>query len=146
MTLHSKSIATQVIRAVAAVSVGVLVSAVTSIPAGAEGPHQVRYTVTADNPVYARVYYREVDPPTFADYSHDPYSYSPTAEADLGRPGLQWGMDVTLLDPDHWAMVTVTSADSGVTAPGFHCTLTVDGAVVADQRGARGAVCSVRSW
>jgi hypothetical protein len=132
-----------------AVSMGATATARADDGVGADdGPalHRVTYTVTADNPVYAEIYYRDTDPPNFADYSHDPYSFSPTAEADLGRPGQSWVYQAMLADPDQWAMVTAMSGDSAVTAPTFHCKLAVDGVVVVTKDGPKGALCSLRSW
>lgn len=114
-----------------------------STPAHAAA-HHVRYTVTSSTPVYAEIYYRDTDPPTFADYSHDPYLYSPNVEADIG-PNKPWVLDVTLADPDQWAMVTATSGDSNITT-GFQCQLAVDGTVVVSSKGPKGALCSLRNW
>ncbi|BCI51047.1 hypothetical protein NIIDNTM18_03250 [Mycolicibacterium litorale] len=107
-------------------------------------PHQVRYTVTADQPTQADIYYRAVDPPTWADYSHNPYQFSPKAEVVL-EPGRPWVFDATLVDPNRWAMVTATSG-VGPDQPTFRCELTVDGVVVATHSGPKGALCSLRSW
>ncbi|MFS0897360.1 hypothetical protein AB3M98_08150 [Mycolicibacterium litorale] len=107
-------------------------------------PHQVRYTVTADQPTQADIYYRAVDPPTWADYSHNPYQFSPKAEVVL-EPGRPWVFDATLVDPNRWAMVTATSG-VGPDQPNFRCELTVDGVVVATHSGPKGALCSLRSW
>src|SRR6185437_9250365 len=74
--------------------------------------HSVKYTVFSETPFRnAEIYYRDIDPPNFADYSHNPYAFSPNVEADLG-PNQQWTMDVQLANPNAWAMVTVTSLDS----------------------------------
>lgn len=132
-------------RALGALAAALLMPAavVVSPPAHAT-PHHVRYSVTSSTPVYAYIYYRDTDPPTFVDYSHDPYRYSPRIEADIG-PGKPWVLDVTLQDPDQWAMVTATSGDSNVTTP-FQCQLSVDGAVVVSSNGPKGALCSLRTW
>lgn len=62
----------------------------TTAPSRAEGvPHQVKYTVFSGRPFYVEIYYRDTDPPNFAGYSHNPYLYRPTAEADVG-PDKQW--------------------------------------------------------
>ncbi|KWX66304.1 hypothetical protein [Mycobacterium sp. NAZ190054] len=125
----------------------VLVAATVSAPfATADQPvlRQVTYTVTADHPVTADVYYRDTDPPTWADYSHNPYRYSPKARAEIG-PHQPWVLSVALADPDRWAMVSATSG----LLPGeplFRCELAVDGVVVATGEGARGALCSLRHW
>ena len=115
-------------------------------PAAAEGPvlHDVTYTVYTDSPFPADIYYRDTDPPNFADYSHNPYMFSPKIEADLG-PDRPWVLTVRLADPQYWAMVTATSGLSP-NPPTFHCTLAVDGTVVASNSGAKGALCSLRSW
>ncbi|MCW2563037.1 MAG: hypothetical protein QOD59_3325 [Mycobacterium sp.] len=106
--------------------------------------HHVKYSLWADNPVNAEIYYRDTDPPTFADYSHDPYQYSPNVEADVG-PDKQWVRDVMLADPDQWAMVVGTKPRAE-TNLGFHCVLAVDGAVVVVNSGLKGALCSIRHW
>lgn len=114
--------------------------------AAAEDPvlHEVTYTVYTDNPFFADIYYRDTDPPNFADYSHDPYQFSPKIEADLG-PDRPWSMTVRLTNPQYWAMVTATSGLSP-NPPNFHCTLSVDGTVLATNSGPRGALCSLRNW
>ena len=52
--------------------------------------HHVKYTVFSETPFRnAEIYYRDVDPPNFADYSHNPYVFSPNVEADVG-PNQMW--------------------------------------------------------
>jgi hypothetical protein len=106
--------------------------------------HQVTYTVFTEKPFYAEIYYRDTDPPNFADYSHDPYVFSPNVEAQVG-PDHPWVLNVMLADPNQWAMVTATSGQSP-NPPNFHCVLAVDGVVVATNAGPKGALCSVRHW
>ena len=107
--------------------------------------HNVKYTVYSEQPFRnAQIYYRDVDPPNFAEYSHNPYAFSPSANADTG-PNQMWTIDVMLADPDDWAMVTVGSLDSPK-RPNFHCVLAVDGQVVATNQGPKGALCSIRNW
>lgn len=113
-------------------------------PADPSPLHEVTYTVYSDAPFHADIYYRDTEPASFADYSHDPYVFSPMVEADLG-PGTPWVLTVRLADPQHWAMVTATSGRSP-NPPNFHCSLAVDGAVVASDSGAKGALCSLRQW
>lgn len=108
--------------------------------------HHVRYTVTADAPFWAEIYYRDADPPTWSDYSHNPYEFSPKAEADVG-PNQPWVHDAMLADPDSWAMVTVKSGDApNIAPPQFTCQLEVDGVVVKTNSGNKGALCSLRNW
>jgi hypothetical protein len=125
-----------------------LTAATVAVPglAAAEGPvlHEVTYTVYTDTPFPADIYYRDTDPPNFADYSHNPYMFSPKIEADLG-PGQPWILTVRLANPEYWAMVTATSGLSP-NPPTFHCTLAVDGAVLVSNSGAKGALCSLRHW
>ena len=115
-------------------------------PAGAQDPvlHDVTYTVYTDQPFFAEIYYRDADPPNFGDYSHDPYLFSPNVEAQIG-PDNPWVMTVRLANPRHWAMVLGTSGLS-FNPPTFHCSLAVDGEVVATNSGAKGALCSLRLW
>ncbi len=117
-----------------------------SAPAGAQDPvlHDVTYTVYTDTPFRAEIYYRDVDPPNFADYSHDPYVFSPNVEAEIG-PENPWVLNVRLADPQNWAMVLGTSGLSP-NPPGFRCTLAVDGEVVVTNAGPKGALCSMRLW
>jgi hypothetical protein len=111
----------------------------------AEPPlHHVRYSVTTERPFYAKIYYRDTDPPSWADYSHDPYVFTPQVEADIG-PDRPWVLDAMLVDPQSWAMVVGTSELSR-TPPNFHCSLEIDGTVVATNSGPKGALCSVRAW
>lgn len=114
-------------------------------PARAEDElHHVRYTVTADHQDDVDIYYRDIDPPDWAAYSHNPYLYSPKARAHVG-PGQTWTLDVTLADPASWAMV-VASSESGPLTPHLRCTLSVDGVVAAADDRPRGALCSMRTW
>ena len=115
-------------------------------PAAAEGPtpHTVTYTVYTDVPFTADIYYRDAQPPNFAEYSHDPYVFSPRAVAEIG-PDRPWVREVQLADPDEWAMVAGTSGLS-LNPPNFHCTLAVDGNIVVTDSGAKGALCSLRNW
>lgn len=106
--------------------------------------HNVKYTVFAEQPFDVSIYYRDTDPPNWADYSHNPYVYSPKVEAHVG-PDRQWVLDVMLANPNEWAMVTATSGRSTQT-PNIHCVLAVDGVVVATDAGPRGALCSIRNW
>lgn len=107
--------------------------------------HHVKYTVFSETPFRnAEIYYRDVDPPNFAEYSHNPYVFSPNVEADVG-PNQMWTLDVMLANPEQWAMVTVGSLDSPQ-RPNFHCVLAIDGNVVVTNQGPRGALCAVRDW
>ena len=111
----------------------------------AEPPlHHVKYTVFSERPFFVDIYYRDVDPPNWAEYSHNPYKFSPKVEADVG-PDQQWNFDVMLANPNQWAMVTASVGPSTQTA-NVHCVLAVDGVVVATDAGPRGALCSVRNW
>lgn len=91
------------------------------------------------------IYYRDVDPPNWAEYSHSPYRFSPNVEADVG-PDQQWNLDVMLADPDQWAMVTASIAGESPQTPNIHCVLAVDGVVVKTHQGPKEALCSLRSW
>ena len=107
--------------------------------------HNITYSGFTEQPFRgAEIYYRDTDPPTWADYSHDPYLFSPNVEADLG-PGQKWTMNVQLSNPNEWAMVMATSGPSKF-PPNFHCVLAVDGVVVSQNSGAKGALCSLRHW
>lgn len=118
-------------------------------PAGlarAEDPvaHLVTYTVYTDTPFNADIYYRDTQPPNFAEYSHNPFVFSPRARAEIG-PDRPWVLDVRLADPDQWAMVVGTVGQTR-SEPVFHCTLAVDGNVVVANSGPKGALCSLRHW
>jgi hypothetical protein len=106
--------------------------------------HTIKYSIFAEQPTFVEIYYRDVDPPNWADYSHNPYVFSPNVEANVG-PDTQWNLDVALANPDDWAMVVATSGD-GEATPNVHCVLAVDGVVVKTHQGPKGALCSIRSW
>ncbi|WP_052235663.1 hypothetical protein [Mycolicibacterium setense] len=113
-----------------------------------EGPmmHRVTYTVTAEETTTVGIYFREVDPPTWADYSHNPYEFSPKDDVVL-EPGKPWIRETTLADPMRWAMVTVTTAGlAPQDARTLRCELAVDGIVVHRAAGPKGALCSLRNW
>lgn len=117
--------------------------------AGAEpaGGHQVRYSVSATQTAEARIYYREVQPPDFGAYSHNPYEYSPRADATVG-PDQPWIFETALADPQDWAMVVVSLPPhhEELETPGYVCELRVDDVVVSTDAGTRGALCSLRTW
>lgn len=122
-----------------------MAAAVVNAPAsGAAELHDVTYTVYSDEAFPARIYYRDAEPPNFAEYSHDPYRFSPVTEAVVG-PAKPWVLSVKLTDPGYWAMVVVTSGQSAAT-PNFHCSIAVDGTVVTTGAGAKGALCALRHW
>lgn len=106
--------------------------------------HHVKYTVTAQHPIYTDIYYLDQQPAKFSDYSHNPYTFTPHVDVDLG-PGQPWSFDVDMSDPDHYAMV-VASTGTEPGEPGLHCELAVDGAVVVSKDGPKGVLCSLRNW
>jgi hypothetical protein len=106
--------------------------------------HHVTYTVSAQNPIYANIYYIDQEPAIFSDYSHDPYRFTPNVKADIA-PGKPWSFDLNLAKPDVWAMVVVNTGGEPGT-PQFHCDLSVDGAVVVSKDGPKGVLCSIRNW
>ncbi|WP_209923589.1 hypothetical protein [Mycolicibacterium lutetiense] len=108
--------------------------------------HRVTYTVTAEQPTDVGIYYRDVDPPTWADYSHDPYQFSPKDDLTL-EPGAPWIREVTLADPMRWAMVAVSTGGlAPQSASTLRCELAIDGVVVDRAAGPKGALCSLRNW
>ena len=135
------------VRLGSAIALAAVCVAGSSAPAGAdEGVmHQVTYSVFAEKPFRAAdIYYRDTEPVNWSDYSHDPYVFSPKVEADIG-PTQKWVLNVQLANPDEWAMVAATSGLSAA-PPNFHCVLAVDGVVVAENSGPKGALCSLRHW
>jgi hypothetical protein len=131
--------------ATALTAAGLIVGTATAVADDPPPPplHNVHYTVWAETPFNVSIYYRDVDPPNWADYSHNPYQFSPKVEADVG-PNQQWNLEVGLADPDQWAMV-VTQAIT-TKNPNIHCALAVDGVVVKTNQGPKGALCSIRPW
>jgi hypothetical protein len=120
---------------------------VAAAPVRADDPvmHQVRYVVTAANPIWADIYYLDQQPAKYSDYSHDTYQYTPNVQADIG-PGHPWTSPVVMLtDPANYAMVTVSTGTEPGT-PMFHCALVVDGVVVKSNDGPKGTLCSLRNW
>jgi hypothetical protein len=117
--------------------------------AGADPPppplRHVQYTVFTEQPYHAEIYYRDTDPPSWAEYSHNPYFFSPNVEADVG-PDQMWMMEVWLANPEMWAMVVASIPGESTAKPNFHCVLAVDGVVVKTHAGPKGALCSIRNW
>lgn len=126
-----------------AASVTAAVALSSAAPAHAAEPHRVTYTVTADNATHVDVYYRDTDPPNWAAYSHNPYQFTPKVAAQIG-PGHSWVLEVSLADPQRWAMVAATSEMSAST-PTVRCELAIDGVVVDSRDGPMGALCSLRT-
>jgi hypothetical protein len=142
MTTVGKSMLAATLTLLSATGYGALAA-----PARADNPvmHPVTYVITAQNAIYADIYYLDQQPPKFSDYSHNPYQYTPNVHADIA-PGHPWVSPVVMLsDPDDYAMVVVNSGHEPGT-PQFHCALVVDGKVVASADGPKGALCSLRSW
>lgn len=137
-------------RGFARIGAAAMLAAVGGIPTAGVGQaddpvlHQVTYTVFSEKPTFAEIYYRDTDPQDFAQYSHDPYVFSPNVEAQVG-PDNKWVLNVSLINPDQWAMVTASSGRSP-NQPNFHCVLAVDGVVVDTGAGPKGALCSIRNW
>jgi len=142
LTGHTK----QLMRHTTAIALSAVAVAAGMAPAAAEEPvlHDVTYTLYTDAPFFAEIYYRDFEPANLADYSHNPYLFSPNVEADLA-PDKPWVLNVRLANPQYWAMVLGTSGQSP-NPPGFHCTLAVDGTVVVTNSGPKGALCSLRNW
>jgi hypothetical protein len=118
-----------------------------AVPSRADDPvmHTVTYVITAASPIYADIYYLDQQPDKFSDYSHNPYQFTPNVQADIA-PGHPWVSPVVMLsDPDDYAMVTVSTGTEPGT-PQFHCALVLDGKVVVSNDGAKGVICSLRSW
>ena len=118
-----------------------------AVPSRADDPvmHPVTYVITSASPIYADIYYLDQQPAKFSDYSHNTYQYTPNVRADIA-PGHPWvSPTVMLSDPNDYAMVTVSTGTEPGT-PMFHCALVVDGKVVVSNDGAKGVICSLRSW
>jgi hypothetical protein len=118
-------------------------------PSRADDPppplHPVTYVITSASPIYADIYYLDQQPEKFSDYSHNTYQYTPHVNADIA-PGHPWvSPTVMLRDPANYAMVTVSTGTEPGT-PQFHCALVVDGKVVVSNDGAKGVICSQRTW
>ncbi|MFV8242963.1 hypothetical protein [Mycolicibacterium peregrinum] len=133
----------------ALLAVGLAAGIAVATPAHADEepmPHRVTYTVTAEQPTTVGIYFREVDPPTWADYSHNPYEFSPRDDLTL-EPGKPWIRETMLNDPMKWAMVTVTTAGlAPQPSQTLRCELAIDGIVVHRAAGPKGALCSLRNW
>ncbi len=106
--------------------------------------HHVKYTVSAQNPIYTDIYYLDQEPERWSDYSHNPYSFTPHVDVDIA-PGKSWSYELDLSKPDVYAMV-VASTGTEPGTPGLHCDLAVDGAVVVSKDGPKGVLCSLRNW
>jgi hypothetical protein len=143
MTTIGKATLGVALAALSAVGYGTVAAA----PVRADDPvmHQVRYVITAANPIWADIYYLDQQPAKYSDYSHDTYQYTPNVQADIG-PGHPWTSPVVMLtDPANYAMVTVSTGTEPGT-PMFHCALVVDGVVVKSNDGPKGTLCSLRNW
>lgn len=132
------------VAVVASIVVAMSMTGLSSSQATTPGMHSVKYVVYSDIPASVDIYYRDTDPPDFADFSHNPYQYSPKVEANLA-PGDPWQREANLANPDLWAMVAVSRVHSSV-KPESRCELLVDGVIAASNRGPMGALCSLRQW
>jgi hypothetical protein len=133
----------------AALAMLVAAAGVTAAPSHADDDvvapvHHVKYRLTAENPIWAEIYYLDHEPAVFADWSHNPYEFMPNVEADLG-PSQPWTFELGLQKPEQWAMVMANTGPEPGT-PNFQCQIEVDGAVVVSNSGAKGVLCSIRKW
>jgi hypothetical protein len=143
MTTVDKATLGVVLAALSAAGYGTVAAA--QVRADDPVMHQVRYVITAANPIWADIYYLDQQPAKYSDYSHDTYQYTPNVQADIG-PGHPWTSPVVMLtDPANYAMVTVSTGTEPGT-PMFHCALVVDGVVVKSNDGPKGTLCSLRNW
>jgi hypothetical protein len=129
-----------------AVASALTLAGLNAAPASADDlpMHHVKYTLTAQKPIYAEIYYLDQEPEVFANWSHNPYQYMPNVEADLG-PNKSWMYELDLQKPEEWAMVIANTGPEPGT-PNFHCDLAVDGVVKVSNDGAKGVLCSMRTW
>jgi hypothetical protein len=156
MTTTSRSREKQHAAARTALTCAVLsmtVSGLAAAPAHAdEGQpvlmHHVKYTVTAKKPIYAQLYYIDHEPQVWADYGHNPYSFTPNVAADLGPNNPPWTFELDLAKPEEWAQVIAnTGPEPG--NPLFHCEIAVDGKTVVSRDSGpqeKGVLCSIRNW
>ncbi|WP_211296109.1 hypothetical protein [Mycobacterium aquaticum] len=112
--------------------------------AAPEALRSVKYVVSTHDSRDVHIYYRDIDPPNWADYSHNPYVFSPKVDVHLGED-TSWVHEVTLADPAQWAMVVVSSAEQAEARP-THCEIFVDGVLAMSNEGPSGVLCSIRSW
>ena len=135
-------------QSIVAVASALTVAGLNAAPASADDPplplHHVKYTLAAQKPIYAEIYYLDQEPEVFANWSHNPYQYMPNVEADLG-PSQAWTYELDLQRPEEWAMVMANTGPEPGT-PNFHCELAVDGVVKVSKDGAKGVLCSMRTW
>jgi hypothetical protein len=136
-------------RSIVTVASTMVLAAATVPPANADDPppplHHVKYTLTAQKPIYAQIYYLDQEPEVFAYWSHNPYQYMPNVAADLGPGQPAWTYELDLQKPEEWAMVIANTGPEPGT-PNFHCEIAVDGAVVESKDGGKGVLCSIRGW
>lgn len=107
--------------------------------------HQVVYVVSSRTPAYVDIFYQDQDPTKWSDYSHNNYVFTPQVHTDI-TPDKPWVQPVNLLNPDEWAMVTVTTGRQPQAPGGIQCDLSVDGKLVVSKLGPKGALCSLRTW
>jgi hypothetical protein len=115
--------------------------------------HQVTYTVTAANALFAHVYYMATEPPSMTAYADNTakYLWSTRPRVNSDAP---WSYTTTLADPSQWATVSAynhfAETDQPPDAPGvdakFHCQIVIDGQVVVSHQGDRSVECTMRQW
>lgn len=144
MTIRTRALA-------AAAAVTMAAATLAAAPAHADDPvlpppvlKRVKYTVSAKDTTWTKVYYLGREPAVWSDWSHNPYEFSPTVEADIG-PGQPWSFELMMEKPERYAYVAV-NAFSEPGTPNYSCTLEVDGKVVVTKDGPRGVLCSIRPW
>ena len=139
---HGVQIVSALARRCSSAMAGLLVSAG---PAHADDPvmHHVTYTVSAQNPIYANIYYMDQEPAISPTTATTPTGSPPTSKPISPRVSRGSSTDVAA-KPEDWAMVTSTPAANRARRS-FIATCGRRGVVVSKD-GPKGVLCSLRNW
>lgn len=105
--------------------------------------HNVKYTITTDDPANVQIWFLDTEPPDEFAWSHDSYSFARNYVVPFATETV-WTWELPMVNPLAWAWVSA-SVDM-LQPPTVRCELSIDGVVVVANSGDRHVLCSTRNW
>lgn len=105
--------------------------------------HNVKYTITTDQPANVQIWFLDSEPPDEFAWSANSYSFARNYVVPFASDTV-WTWELPMVKPQDWAWVS-GSVDM-LNPPTINCELSIDGTVVVQNSGERGVLCSTRPW
>lgn len=125
------------------VAAGLSAPAAGAEPEPAPIVHNVKYTITTDQPANVQIWFLDAEPPDEFAWSRDSYSFARNYFVPFATE-TEWTWELPMVNPQNWAWVS-GSVDM-LNPPTINCELSIDGIVVVQKSGDRGVLCSIRTW